>query len=139
MRAFLQSIAGLGPNNNRRGEVPVPAPQPGAMDGQPAPAAAPAGAAEAAPVEGAPENIDAAARVENNNNNPPLDPQQLPEQQQPRAVPGAGIIREIHAFIAGFITSLLPAMDHHNNNNEEANAAGAGGAGAMRDVFGGEQ
>jgi hypothetical protein len=137
VRAFLQQIAGLGPNNNnnRRGAgvaVPAPAPGPGAADEQPVPAAAvpaavgpaPAGeeripaAAAAAAVQ---PDTGAAANPDN-----PLDAQQPEVQQQPRA----GILHEIHAFIAGFITSLLPAMDQ--NNNDEA-------GGAMRDVFGGAQ
>ncbi len=108
VRAFLQQIAGLGQNNNnRRGvEVPVAAPVPAALaaDGQPAVQADGGGAAT------------------------PLDPQ-VPADQQQINQPRAGILAEIHAFVAGFITSLLPAMDQNNNDD----------GGAVRDVFGGEQ
>lgn len=143
VRAFLQSIAGLGPNNNnnnrRRGEeqplhVPAQGPQGFAENGQPpAAAVAPAGAGDAANAPAVQPAIDGGAAA--GNNDPPLDPQ-LPEQQQGNNADRGGILHEIQAFIAGFITSLLPAMDHQNNN-DDGNAAGGGGA--MRDVFGGDQ
>jgi len=138
VRAFLQTIAGLGPNNNNNnnrgaggeGEQPVPARGPGpqavAADGQPpaAPAVPPDAAVQPA--------VDNAAAL---HNTPPLDPQ-LPDQQhqQLNNAHRGGFLHEIQAFVAGFITSLLPAMDRqHNNDDDDGNAAGGGG------VFGGEQ
>eukprot|EP00890_Picochlorum_soloecismus_P003931 jgi/Picsp_1/4539/NSC_06760-R1_homocysteine-induced endoplasmic reticulum isoform a len=62
-------------------------------------------------------------------------PREQGDQNIARQQPGAGLIQEMQAFIAGFITSLLPAAADNgarqgNNNNMQQQGM------QMRDVFG---
>lgn len=127
VRAFLQAVTGIG--GARPQNEGLQAEQPGA----------PAAAQNAAPAPGAdvavPNNAQQGAEavgggvpvVEGPNfpPQPPVDPQAAPPAQQ-----RGGLLREIHTFVVGFITSLLPAMDQQNNP-----AGGEGGP--MQDVFAG--
>ena len=132
IRDFLQAITGMGGAHHQQNAAAQHPEQPAAEQD---------GAAQAGGIAG-PDGIN------NNDNNAPAERRgeapaapemgdvvpNAPGQPQAQAAPAPpqrrGLLHEIHAFVVGFITSLLPAMDQQNN-------PAAADGGQRQDIFGG--